>query len=560
MSLAMPRSHAADTAPAERLEVAPGVALYAPAWTPATRRVLTGAALARLAALHRDFEPRRRALLAARRERQLDWDRGALPGRPDRPASAAHRGEWRVAPLPRDLQRRRVEITGPVSDPKMVINMLTRNAAGERADAAMLDCEDSMKPSWANVAAGVENLIGVADGTLGYERPATADRPAKLYRLDPADLPLVMLRCRGLHLVESNLTVDGAPIAAGLFDLALAVHHTAATLLAQGKTPKYYVPKCEHPLEARWWNDVFAALEESEAFPRGTLRCTFLIETLPAAFQVEEILYELRERAAGLNVGRWDKIFSDIKVLKEHPDRVLADRGTISLDRPWMRAYAERLIEVCHRHGAFAMGGMAAFTPGRTEERREEQTRKVLDDKRFEAGLGHDGCWVSHPYFIGPALSAFERDHQLDVLPGLREHAELLPQGGGPRSLAGLRKNVRVGIAYLRGWRADQGCVAWDDLMEDLATLEISRAQTWQWLRHGVVLEEGLTVDRALVSRVFEEELAGILGQLREGGPAAGAEAEFTAAAEVAHAVFTEERLRPFLTDRSPLEPGDELN
>ncbi len=524
------------------------------------RRVLTPAALRRLADLQRELGPERRVLLAERREREIAWDRGAVPRPLDDPATAARRGPWSVAPLPRDLRRRRVEITGPVSDAKMVINMLTRNAAGERADAAMLDCEDSMKPSWANVVTGVENLIGAADGTLTYERPAEAGRAARLYRLDPDDMPLVMLRCRGLHLVESNLTVDGEPVAAGLFDLALAVHHTAATLLAQGKTPKYYVPKCEHHLEARWWNEVFGALEEAEGLPRGALRVTFLIETLPAAFQMEEILYELRERAAGLNVGRWDKIFSDIKVLKEHPDRVLADRGTISLERPWMRAYAERLIAVCHRHGAFAMGGMAAFTPGRSAELRAEQTRKVVDDKRFEASLGHDGCWVSHPYFIGPALSAFPRDQQLDIEPPIGEPAELLPQGGGPRTLAGLRKNARVGIAYLRGWQADLGCVAWDDLMEDLATLEISRAQTWQWLRHGVVLEDGIPVDRALVARVFEEELARIGEELRAAGAPPGAEAGFAAAAEVARAIFTEERLRPFLTDRSPLEPGDELN
>lgn len=558
MTSAMPRSDVNGRA--DRLELAPGVEIHAPAWTPAALRVLTPGALRRLAVLHRDFEPWRQELLVARRERQAEWDRGAVPRTLEGPDTAPHRGGWRVAPLPQDLLRRRVEITGPVHDAKMVINMLTRNEAGARADAAMLDFEDSLKPAWVNVVAGFENLIGAATGTLTYERPASAERPAKLYRLDVEDMPLVMVRCRGLHLVESKLTVDGEPVAAGLFDLALTVHHVAATLLAQGRTPKFYVPKCEHHLEARWWNALFAAIEEAEAFPRGTLRTTFLIETLPAAFQVEEILYELRERAAGMNVGRWDKIFSDIKVLAEHPDRVLADRATIGLERPWMRAYAERLIAVCHRHGAFAMGGMAAFTPGRSEAARAEQTAKVVADKRFEAGLGHDGCWVSHPYFISPALSAFPRDHQLDVEPRIGEPSELLPQGGGPRTLAGLRKNVRVGIAYLQGWRADQGCVAWDDLMEDLATLEISRAQTWQWLRHGVELEEGISVDRALVERVFGEELARIRGELSAAGAAPGLAEEFAAAAEVAQAIFTEERLRPFLTDRSPLEPGDELN
>jgi malate synthase len=559
MTLATLRSDASPQARSDWLELASGVAIHGPAWTPAARRVLTPGAVRRLAALHRDFEPGRRALLADRRERQATWDRGGLPGPLTDAATAPHRGEWRIAPLPRDLLCRRVEITGPVSDAKMVINMLTRNAAGDRADAAMLDYEDSMKPSWANVVAGVGNLIGVADGTLAFERPAAPGRPAKRYRLDPDDMPLVMVRCRGLHLVESHVTIDGEPVAAGLFDLVLAIHHTAATLLAQGRTPKYYVPKCEHHLEARWWNALFAALEEAEGLPRGTLRVTFLIETLPAAFQVEEILYELRERAAGLNVGRWDKIFSDIKVLSEHPDRVLADRGTISLERPWMRAYAERLIDVCHRHGAFAMGGMAAFTPGRTEAVRTGQTEKVAADKRFEAALGHDGCWVSHPYFIAPALAAFPGVHQLDALPPAGGPRDLLPRGGGPTTLAGLRKNVRVGIAYLQGWQQDVGCVAWDDLMEDLATLEISRAQTWQWLRHGIVLDEGLVVDRALVERVFAEELARIEDELTQAGAGSAGAASFRRAAATAREIFTEDRLRPFLTDRSPLAPGDEL-
>jgi len=285
---------------------------------------------------------------------------------------------------------------------------------------------------------------------------------------------------------------------------------------------------------------------------------TFLIETLPAAFQMEEILWELRERATGLNVGRWDKIFSDIKVLKEHPDRVLADRGSISLNRPWMRSYATRLIQICHRHGAFAMGGMAAFTPGKTPELRAEQTTKVVEDKRFECALGHDGCWVSHPYFIEPALAAFPRDHQLEVVPQLDEQPDLLPQGGGPRTLAGLRKNLRVGIGYLQGWNEGLGCVAWDDLMEDLATLEISRAQTWQWLRHGIALDDGPTVTRELVARLFAEEQVRIEEELAAQLGSRPAElqrlrASFAAAREDAEAIFTEERLRPFLAQTSPL-------
>jgi malate synthase len=325
----------------------------------------------------------------------------------------------------------------------------------------------------------------------------------------------------------------------------------------QGKTPKYYVPKCEHHLEARWWNRLFSLLEEALSIPDGTLRATFLIETLPAAFQMEEILWELRGRAAGLNVGRWDKIFSDIKVLREHPDRVLADRGFITLERPWMRSYAMRLVRICHRHGAFAMGGMSAFTPGSTAELREEQTRKVVEDKAFEASMGHDGCWVSHPYFIGPAMSAFPRANQLDMVPDLGDRPDLLPRPDGPRTLEGLRKNVRVGIAYMNGWNQDIGCVAWDDLMEDLATLEISRAQVWQWLRHETLLDTGTRVTSDLVRGTFDEEEARIFDEVRSamsGRDDAAVErvmAGFAAAREDAESIFTEPDFRPFLTCRS---------
>jgi malate synthase len=375
-----------------------------------------------------------------------------------------------------------------------------------------------------------------------------------------------MVRGRGLHLDEVNLRVDGDPISGGLLDFALCAFHSAAALLERGKTPKYYVPKCEHHLEARYWNRLFGALEGELGLPPGCLRVTMLIETLPAAFQVEEILWELRERAAGANVGRWDKIFSDIKVLKEHADRVLADRASISLERPWMEAYARHLIRVCHRHGAFAMGGMAAFTPGRSGEVRAEQTRKVVADKRFEAALGHDGCWVSHPFFTGPAMSAFTRPNQLDVIPDIVGRPDLLPRATPPKTLAGLRKNVRVGIAYLEGWNDGLGVVAWDDLMEDLATLEISRAQTWQWLRHRVVLDDGEAVTPDLVARCFQEELARIESELHAADgdtPASGTAAavptaapreriaRFRRAAADAAAIFTERELRPFLAAAS---------
>ncbi len=535
------------------LALAPGVHIHAPALTPAARHVLTPAVVALVARLHRALAGERAALLTARAERQARWDAGEVPDYLPVGELPDARTDWTVAPLPPDMRRRRVEITGPASDARMVINMLSRGADGHRADAAMLDFEDAMKPSWKNVIAGVKNVAGAAAGTLEARRLGPMGEVEKTFRLDPEDMALLMVRVRGLHLDESNLRVDGRPVAAGLVDLALAASHSARTLVAAGKTPAYYVPKLEHYLEARWWDRLFSLIEDGLNLERGAMRATFLIETLPAAFQIEEILFELRAHAAGLNGGRWDKIFSDIKCLRSHPDRVLADRATIGMDRPWMRLYAEQLIRVCHRHGALAMGGMAAFTPGRAPETRDRQTAKVVADKEFEAGLGHDGCWVSHPYFIGPALGPFARtlgarDNQLDVVPGGSDRPPLLPEGTGPRTLKGLRTNVRVGIAYQKGWNEDVGCVAWDDLMEDLATLEISRVQVGQWVRNAIGLDDGAVVDEALVRRVFAEELEAIVREV----PADEHDA-YRRAARDAEEVFLEPDMRAFLTLASDL-------
>jgi malate synthase len=525
--------------------------------TPLAATALTPDALRLIGTLEREFRAERRILLDARRLRQRAWDAGDLPGYlPPGEHPDAH-GDWRVAPLPEDLLRRRVEITGPISDPKMVVNMLSRTADGARADAAMLDFEDSLKPTWENVTRGVANLIAAVNGSLTHEKLDPDGRVVKRYELDPRDMPLTMVRVRGLHLDESNVFVDGQPVAAGLLDLTLAVFHTAHDLIASARTPKYYVPKVEHYLEARWWNRLLSRLEEELGLRPSALRATFLIETLPAAYQMEEILYELRDHAAGLNGGRWDKIFSDIKVLLRHEDRVLADRGSISMNRPWMRNYALRLIRICHKHGAFAMGGMAAFTPGSTPELRTTQTAKVVEDKELEASIGHDGCWVSHPYFIAPAMGPFVRANQLDVIPDeIDDTPDLLPRPDGPRTIGGLRTNVRVGIAYMAGWNADIGCVAWDGLMEDLATLEISRAQVWQWLHHRIALDDGTRVTPQLVESVFEEELEEILTDLRASGAAGGdgggsVQAEcvrYREGAGDALAIFTEARFREFLT------------
>ena len=466
-----------------------------------------------------------------------------------------------MAEVPADLRRRRVEITGPVNNAKMVIKMLSRSELGDRADTAMLDFEDSMKPTWTHVVDGAHNVKRAAEGTLTWIKPAGDGSPESIYALDPDDMAVLMVRVRGLHLDESNLRVDGKPVCGGIMDFVLCMFHSARALIDQDKTPKYYVPKCEHYLEARWWNRLFVAVQERLDIPAGTLRATFLIETLPAAFQMEEILYEIRDHAAGLNVGRWDKIFSDIKVLKRHRDRVFADRASIGMDRPWMKNYAQRLVQICHRRGAFAIGGMAAFTPGKTAARREQQTAKVLADKRWESALGHDGCWVSHPYFIGPAMSAFESDNQLDIVdPDFDFYPDLLPVSTPPRTMAGLRTNVRVGIGYMNGWNQGIGCVAWDDLMEDLATLEISRAQTWQWLAHQVDLDDGTPVTEELVRRTFEEELARIRLEVEEQMRGAAAElvesvqAGFEQAASDAAEIFTRKELAPFLAEASELE------
>lgn len=529
--------------------LAPGVSIPPHAWTADAQAALAPGAVSLLAAMHRALEPERQALLAARREWQAHIDAGALPEYLDR-ESPASRGSWTVAPIPQDLLTRRVEITGPANSAKMVINMLSRSADGVRADTAMLDLEDAMKPEWGNVMAAIVNIREAAAGTLTHVERGTGGE--KTYRLDPKDRAVIIPRPRGLHLDEVNLRVDGTPVSSALLDLVLTAWHSAPVLVAHGHTPAYYIPKVEHRAEARWWGQALAKIEDALGLSRGAMKATFLVETLPAAFEMEEILFAAREHAVGLNVGRWDKIFSDIKTLKRHSSRILADRARVGMDRPWMANYAYRCVQIGHQRRAFGLGGMAAFTPGRTAELRAEQTAKVIADKRLEAERGHDGCWVSHPYFIGPALAQFTRQNQLDALHANRDRfPDLLPQAGTPRTLAGLRTNLRVGIGYLNGWARGIGCVAWDNLMEDLATLEISRAQTWQWLHYGIRLDDGPTVTEQLVRKIFAEELERIHGEVRNGlhGPADPIlEDGFVQAAREAEAVFTRPELTDFLT------------
>lgn len=506
-------------------------------WVSGYQRLFPQKLLHMMAHLIRELGPGRDILLIRRGERQFGWNCGELPTFPDRDSEAV-KGDWKVDPIPKELMRRRVEITGPVNSAKMVINMLSRNEKGARADMAMLDFEDSMKPEFFHVLSGYNNVIGAVEGTLA------AEVGGKTYQLNPDDMAYVMVRVRGLHLSESNVLFEGEPVPAGLLDLVICFYHTACLYLDKNLTPKYYIPKCEHFHEARWWNDLFVSLQTRMGLPTGTLKATFLIETLPATFQVEEILYEIREHAAGLNVGRWDKIFSDIKVLRNQPDRILGDRSTITMEKPWMENYAKRVIKICHERGAFAMGGMSAFTPGKTPELREEQASRVRKDKEREALWGHDGCWVSHPYFIDIAMDAFKSDNQLEkTLPEFDKYSDVLPKGVGPYTLNGLRTNIRVGIAYLEGWERGIGCVSFDNLMEDLATLEISRAQVWQWLHHGITLDSGGVVTKDLVRKLFDEECEKIISEYGQG--------DWKGAALKARELFLADKLENFLTTAS---------
>jgi malate synthase len=488
--------------------------------------------------LHREFEPRRQALMAARETQQAEYNAGKLPS--FLKAHPARMTSWQVGQLPKDLLDRRVEITGPVSNLKMVINMLSENQDGEMACTAMLDFEDSMAPTWENVTAGIKNVIGVAYKNL------TFTQGQKVYSLNPKKMAHPMVRVRGLHMTESHFVVDEQAISAGLFDLAVTAFHTAKVFLADNKTPKFYIPKCEHYLEAKWWNEVMTQIEHGLELPQASLRVTFLIETLPASFQMEEILYEIRERACGLNGGRWDKIFSDIKTLRMHQDRILANRSSIDMTRPWMDNYAKLLVKTCHKHGAFAMGGMSAFTPGKDPETRQIQIDKVIADKKREVQNGHDGCWVSHPYFIRPAKEQFQKKNQLSVLlEDFSAEPDLLPQASGPKTLEGLRQNIRVGIVYQQGWDQGIGCVSFENLMEDLATLEISRAQVWQWLYHRVKLDDGTEVNPSLIERIFEEELQKVIKDL-ELAPAE--QASYQEAKEKIKKLFLRTELVEFFT------------
>jgi malate synthase len=469
---------------------------------PAYEAVLTAPALEFITGLERRFGARRRELLAARGLRQTRLDAGERPDFP--PETAELRaGDWTVAPLPRDLLDRRVEITGP-TDRKMVINALNSGAS-----CFMADFEDSTTPNWANLIDGQINLRDAVAGTISFIDPASG----KSYRLDDKTAVL-MVRPRGWHLPEKHLLVDGEPMSGSLFDFGLYFFHNAAALRAKGTAPYFYLPKLESHLEARLWNDVFVHAQGALGLPPGTIKATVLIETILASFEMDEILYELRDHSAGLNCGRWDYIFSVIKKFRNRPDMVMPDRALVTMTQPFMRAYSLLAIKTCHRRGVHAIGGMAAQIPIKTDpEANRIALDKVRADKEREATDGHDGTWVAHPGLVPIAREIFDR-----LMPGANQIArqlqdvdigagDLLRVPKGPITQAGLRANISIGTRYLASWLRGVACVPLDNLMEDAATAEISRAQLWQWLRHGAALDDGKRIDRELIERMFDEEL-----------------------------------------------------
>jgi len=463
--------------------------------------ILSPNATALLEELHRRFEPRRRALLTRRAERQAAFDAGELP---DFPAETkdVREGAWRVPPAPADLADRRVEITGPV-DRKMMINALNSGAR-----AFMADFEDSCSPTWANLIDGQANVADAVRGTISLSTPE------KDYRLN-ARVATLLVRPRGWHLVERHATVDGEPMSASLFDAGLFLFHNARELTARGSGPYLYLAKLEGRQEAALWHDVLSACEDALGLPRGTVRVTVLIETILAAFEMDEILWALGEHATGLNAGRWDYIFSVIKKFRSRPDFVLPDRAQVTMTVPFMRAYCGRLVEVCHRRGAHAIGGMAAFIPNRRKpEVTEQALAKVREDKLREAGDGFDGTWVAHPDLVPVAEEVFdatlgERPNQLertrDDVVGAADLLDVAATGGTVTE-AGLRTNVSVGVRYVASWLTGTGAAAIDDLMEDAATAEISRSQVWQWIHDGTQMDDGRTVTADLVRSILDEE------------------------------------------------------
>ena len=507
----------------------------------AQQEILSPEALDFYAALHREFNPRRLELLQRRGERQAAINRGELPNFPTE-TEEIRRAEWQVPPVPADLRNRRVEITGPV-DRKMVINALNSGA-----NCYMADFEDAHSPTWEGTLEGQINVRDAVRGTLEYTSPE-----GKRYCLAEQTATL-LVRPRGWHLPEKHLTVDGEMASGSLFDFALYFFHNARERVRQGSGVYLYLPKMEHYLEARLWNDVFVRAQQMLGLPRGTVKATVLIETILAAFQMEEILYELREHSAGLNCGRWDYIFSYIKKLAARPEFLVPDRQQVTMATPFMRAYSLLCIRTCHRRGTFAMGGMAAYIPVKSDPAANELAlQKVREDKRREAADGHDGTWVAHPGLVALAREEFDRvlgdksnqiDRRRDDVQTSAEQLLMPPQG--TITEGGLRLNIRVGIQYLEAWLGGLGCVPLYNLMEDAATAEISRTQVWQWVHHPRgILQDGRKVTLPLVKQFIQEELARIR---QERGQERFEHGHFPTATRLFEELTTSDTLDDFLT------------
>jgi malate synthase len=469
--------------------------------TPAAAEILTDAALAFVATLSRAFEPRRQDILARRQERWVLLKNGQLP---DFLPETAHirGGDWRVAAIPADFQNRRTEITGP-TDRRMVINALNSGA-----NVFMSDFEDANSPSWENVIQGQINLRDAIRGTISFTNP-----DGREYRLQEQHATLAV-RPRGWHLAEKHVQIDGVPISASLFDFGLYFFHNANELLANGSGPYFYLPKMQSHLEARLWNEVFILAQEQLGLPRGTIRATVLIEHILAAFEMEEILYELREHSSGLNLGRWDYIYSFIKAFNHRSDWIFPDRVQVSMTTEFLRSAAELVAYSCHAHGAHALGGMSAFIPNRREpEVTERALAAVRADKEREARQGFDGAWVAHPDLVPTVLeifnSAYTGPNQIARVPEAHVvAANLLAIPPGEISEAGLRNNISVALQYIEAWFGGRGAVAIFNLMEDVATAEIARSQIWQWVRYRATLNDGRVIDPALYQSIRDEELA----------------------------------------------------
>ncbi len=506
-----------------------------PAWS----EILTAQAMQFLGDLSRTFDARRCELLERRRARQRQLDQGVLPDFPTDTAEIRN-ANWTVAPIPPDLSDRRVEITGPV-DRKMVINALNSGA-----NVFMADFEDANSPTWANALNGQLNLRDAIRRNISFKTPE-----GKEYTL--VEKPAVlMIRPRGWHLVEKHMLVDGAPISGSLFDFGLYFFHNAKELLARGTGPYFYLPKLESRHEARLWNDVFLFAQERLGVPRGSIRATVLIETILASFEMDEILYELREHSAGLNCGRWDYIFSFIKKFRARPDFVLPDRSEVTMDRHFLKSYVDLLIKTCHRRQIHAMGGMAAQIPIKSDpDANEKALARVRADKEREAHAGHDGTWVAHPGLVPVAKEVFDR-----IMPGPNQIGrskqevnvtanDLLTVPSGKITEHGLRWNIDVGIQYMESWLRGSGCVPIYNLMEDAATAEICRAQVWQWAKFNCKLEDGRAITVPLITECIGQQLSSLEQKV---GKQAYEQGQYRKAGELLSRMMTSAEFPEFLT------------